>query len=154
MAGSSVVTGIKQIDRKLQELEPAIQRKIARRALRDGGKLVAKAAQEIIEAEALDTGSLYESVKVKSLPRSKNKIGISILPPRDLLFANYEATHGKMPNPEKGESAPHYYAADIEFGNDNQPAIKPFRRALYDNEQQIVSEFQEDVKDLIAKQQK
>jgi hypothetical protein len=149
--GLVVVTGFKELDEKLKGMPAAIQRKFIRGALRKGGKRAVLEAKRIIRAEAKDTGALEKSVTVKSLKRSRKRIGVSIMPKRDKLFANYAAKHdGKTPRPAKGESDPFYYAAAVEFGTPTNKPIAPFRRALYDNSEVIIAYFRADVLQFIA----
>lgn len=145
------VTGFKELDAKLESLEPKIQKKFVRGALRKGGKRLTQEAQRIIRQEARDTGALEKSVKVLSLKRSRKRVGIAVMPKREVLFTQYAARHeGKKPHPAKDETEPYYYAASIEFGTETQPAVKPFRRALYDNAKVYQAYFIGDVKQFIA----
>lgn len=147
------VTGVAELDAKLIAMPPAMQRKFVRGALRKGGKRLTKEAQRIIQAEAYDTGALHKSLKVRSLKRSRKRVGIALLPDRDKLFANYRKKHdGKPPHPAKGETDPHYYAASIEFGTEHQPAVRPFRRALYENAKVYQEYFVADLRQFIAEQ--
>jgi len=145
------VTGFPQLDKKLREMPPALQRKFVRGGLRRGAKRVAALAKRIILNEAKDTGALEESIKVLALKRSTKRAGIAIMPNRDKLFAKYAARHeGRLPNPAKGETDPFYYAAAIEFGTEKQPAVKPFRRALYDSSSALREYFKADIAEFIA----
>ena len=147
------VTGDKELDAKLSGLTTGIQRKFVRGALRKGSKRLTKEVQRIVRAEAYDTGAFYKSLKTKSLKRSRNKVGVAVMPDRDKLFANYKRTHdGKPPHPAKGESDPFYYVAAIEFGTDTVPAVKPLREALYENAGVYQEYFKADLRQFIAEQ--
>lgn len=149
-----IVTGFKELDAKLRTMEPKLQRKFIRGALRKGGKRLQQEAKRIIRTEAKDTGALEKSVGApKALKRSRKRIGVSVMPDRDKLFANYRAKHGgKAPSPMAGHNDPHYYAASIEFGTETQEAVRPFRRALYDNAKVYQEYFKADLREFIATQ--
>lgn len=147
------VTGFRELDDKLRAMEPKLQRKFVRGALRKGGKRLQQEAKRIIKSEARDTGAFEQSIKVKALKRSRKRVGIQMLPERDKLFAKYAAKHdGKEPHPAKSESEPFYYPAAIEFGTETHVAVKPMRRALYDNAEVYREYFKADLTQFIAEQ--
>lgn len=149
--GLVIVTGFAQLDAKLKSLPPNLQRKFVRGALRKGAKRIVLEAKRIVRAEAYDTGTLHKAFKVKALKRSRTRIGVSMFVDRDKLFADYAKKHGgKPPHPAAGEKEPFYYPAAIEFGTDKQPAIRPMRRALYDNADVYRAFFRADVLQFIA----
>ena len=152
--GLVVVTGFKELDAKLSAMPPAIQRKFLRGALRKGGKRLANAAVRIVQDEAFDTGTLAKSIKVKALKRTKARVGVEVMPSRDVLFKNYakaqQKARGKSGNATFAKPKTAYYPAYVEFGTDSQPAIKPFRRALYDNAAAYRAFFQGDMRQFIA----
>ncbi len=146
MAAAVVVTGLKELDSKLQNMVPALQRKLVRKALRKSGYRVAKEFKRVVRAEAHDTGALERSIKVQSLPRSRSRIGIGAYVDRNKLFANYADGHdGKTPHPAAGSGEPFYYAAVIEFGDKHHKPIRPQRRALYDHAAEYVRYFVSDL---------
>lgn len=149
-----VVTGFKELDAKLGALPEALQKKFLRGALRKGGKRLARDVVQIIKAEAYDTGALAKSVKVKSLKRSRKRIGIAVMPPRGVLFSNYakdqQKDRQKSGNATFAKPKKDYYPAFVEFGTDTQPAVKPFRRALYDNADVYRAYFKADMTQFIA----
>lgn len=148
-----IVTGFKELDAKLRQMEPKLQRKLVKGALRKGGKRVERESERIINEEAYDTGALKKSVTVRALKRSRKRIGVQILPQREKYFAKYAATHGgKQPNPSSGQSTPFYVPAAIEFGTKTARAIRPFRRALYDNKEEYLADFQADLAQFITEQ--
>jgi hypothetical protein len=132
-AGIVVVTGHKEIDDLFRKMPAALQRKFTRGALRLAAKRDQQETKRIIKSESYDTGAFYRSIKIKATKRSRVRIGVSVFTDRNKLFAEYEKQHGHKPHPRKGETEPHFYPASIEFGTDNEPAVKPMRRALYDN---------------------
>jgi hypothetical protein len=147
------VTGFKELDAKLGTLEPKVQRKFVRGALRKGGKRLTKEIQRIVREEAYDTGALYRTLKVQSLKRRRGRVGIAVMPPRERLFANYAKKHaGKQPHPAKGSEEPFYYVSVIEFGDDTHEPKRPMRRALYDNAAVFRAYFEGDMKQFIAEQ--
>ncbi len=151
MAAAVVVTGFKELDAKLRSLTPALQRKLVRQALRKSGKRDVRATKAIIRSEAHDTGALERAVKVRSLKRSRSRIGVGIFIDRDKYFADYASKHGgKPPNPAAGETAPFYVPAVIEFGDENKKPIRPLRRGLYGNADKTKQDFRDDLVQLIA----
>lgn len=155
MAGQAViVTGLKQLDDVLAQLEVKVQKKFIRKALRNVAKKVVETAKRIVHAEAYDTGTLHDSFKVRALKRSRRGIGVAMFVDRDKLFALYESRHGRRPTPRSGEDEPHYYLASIEFGYSRPdgtqvPAVRPMRRALYENEDVLKQFFKDDLTELI-----
>lgn len=145
-----VVTGHKELDAKLRGLPAKIQRKFVRGALRRGMKRVVQDYKRIVRTEAYETGTMMRATKTRALKRSRKRIGFTLHIDREKLFAAYRAKYGHDPHPMKGRTDPHYYPASIEFGTDSQPAVRPMRRALYDNEDVIRAYFVGDVKQFIA----
>jgi HK97 gp10 family phage protein len=146
-----IVTGFAELDAKLKSLPPKLQRKFVRGGLRKGANRVVRDAKKIIRNEAYDTGAYFRALKVRSLKRSRKRVGVSVHGPREKLFAAYAAKHeGKPPHPAKGESDPFYYPAAIEFGTDTRPPVRPMRRALYDNANELRALFVADVRQFIA----
>lgn len=152
--GLVVVTGFKELDAKLRGMPNAVQKKFIRGALRRGGKRLTQEAVRIVQAEAYDTGTLAKSIKVKSRKRSRTRIGISVMPPRDVLFKNYanaqQKDRKKSGNATFAKPKKDYYPAFVEFGTDTQPAVNPFRRALYDNANVYREYFKADMRQFIA----
>ncbi len=147
------VTGDKELDAKLTAMTPALQRKFVRGALRRGSKRLTTEIKRIVRAEAYDTGAFHKSIRSKSLKRSRNRVGIAVMPDRDKLFANYAKKHdGKTPHPAKGETDPFYYVAALEFGTETMPAVKPLRTALYENKEVYQEYFKADLRQFIAEQ--
>lgn len=144
-----VVTGDKQLDARLAKLPPKLQGKLGRKALRKGGKRVQEKFRKIVLAEAYETGAYLKSAKVRALPRKRNTIGVTLHIDREKYFQEYEKQYGHKPTPIAGGADPFYVPAGIEFGTKTQEAVRPQRRALYENEQNIVSDFRSDVSELI-----
>lgn len=151
--GLVFVTGLKQLDDKLTAMPAAMQKKFVRGALRKGAKRIVVEVKRIIKAEAYDTGTLHKSFKVKSLKRSRKRVGVSMFVDREKLFTNYASKHGgKKPHPASGENEPFYYLAAIEFGTETQEPVRPMRRALYDNQEVYRAYFRADVLKFISEQ--
>ncbi len=149
--GLVIVTGFAQLDAKLRSLPAAIQRKFVRGALRKSAKRVVQEFKRIVHAEAHDTGTLERAAKVRSLKRSRTRIGVAMFIDREKLFAEYATKHGgKTPHPAAGEKDPFYYPAVIEFGSENRKPIRPMRRALYDHESELRAYFRDDTAQFIA----
>jgi hypothetical protein len=144
------VTGYAQLDAKLRTLPNKLQAKFVRGALRKCAKRVVRDTQNIVRAEAYNEGVLYRALKVKSLKRSRKRVGTSVFIDREKLFAAYTAKYGHPPHPAKGRSDPFYYPAVVEFGSDTREPVKPMRRALYDNANELRALFAADVRQFIA----
>lgn len=149
MSATVILTGDKELDARLKQLEPKLQKKLTRKALRKGGKRVLTKFQDIVDAEAFETGAYRKSAKIRALKRSRNKLGVTIHVDRDKYFAEYEKQYGHKPTPRHGETEPHYVPATIEFGDERHEAVRPQRRALYENETQIKRDFVSDMKELV-----
>lgn len=140
----AIVTGIKELDAKLRTLPEVLQRKLVKGALKNGGKRLQIEAQKIIRTEAKDTGALEKSVGApKMLKRSRERVGVAVMPTREKLFAA---------NKKKGRETTDYYAAYVEFGTEHMQAVRPFRRALYDNEKTYRAYFESDLRKFINEQ--
>lgn len=149
--GLVIVTGFKELDAKLRSLSPKLQRKFVRQSLRKVNKRVQKEFKAIVKAEAYDTGALSRSTKVRSLKRSRSRVGVGVYIDREKLFANYAKKHdGKQPHPSAGEMEPFYYAAVVEFGSADHEPVRPMRRALYEHSKEYQNYFRNDIAELIA----
>ncbi len=159
----AALTGVEEIDKKLRELPTKTINKMARKSLKQSGKLVLGKTKQIIEQETDGEGAYAESMKVQAWRPSKkqkakfgDQIGVAIMPPRKVYFAKYEEKYGKLPNPSPkyNASQPFYVPAALEFGwtdrsgNYHEP-IAPQRKALYDSQSQVIANFQQDMRELI-----
>lgn len=163
MAKAGVMTGVADIDAKLKALEPKIQKKFTRQALRKSGKRVLSDLRAIIRAEAYDTGAYEKSTGVRAMRRSRTRLGVSIVVDRNKLQARRLKAKGKVEEKKLKDiltvhkakiDEAHYYPASIEFGYTRKDgsevaAIKPQRRALYDNKATTITNFQADMRELI-----
>jgi HK97 gp10 family phage protein len=71
MKSAIIVTGIPQIDRRLKTLAPRIQKKVVRKAIRDGIKVV---ASEVKTQVPVDTGLTKANVKVRAVKKKKRGV--------------------------------------------------------------------------------
>lgn len=117
MAGSIVVTGIREIDRALKELEPKIQRKVLRQAMRSGMKLV---LQDALMRVPVLTGLLKKNVKLRAMKRSRNRQGLLVQVKSDEGFVKVSKAGMR-----------YWYPASVEFGHGTVPP-HPFMRPAYD----------------------
>lgn len=151
-AGIVVVTGHREIDDLFRKMPAKLQTKFTRGALRLGGKRAQQEFKRIVKDEAHDKGTLLRSTKIKALKRSRKRIGVQLVIDREKLFARYESEHGHKPHPAKGETEPYFYPAAIEFGTETREAVKPMRRALYDNAAAYRAFFIGDLRQFIQEQ--
>lgn len=74
-SGLVVITGDKEIDRRLKSLLPRIQKKVLRSAMRKGMKLVLADAQARVPVL---TGLTKEHLKLKAMKRSRSRVGLNV----------------------------------------------------------------------------
>ncbi len=148
--GLVFVTGFKDLDARLRELPNKLQRKYVKGALLKSAKRDAVETKKIIRAEAHNTGAYEESIKTKTLKRSRKRVGVAVIIDRDLYFAKYTEKYGKPPNPAAGEKEPFFVPAVLEFGTEHTKPIRASRRALYDNKDVYLKYFQEDTHEFIS----
>lgn len=68
--------GDKRLQRQLNSLDRKVQRKVVRRALREGAKIVAEAAKE---NAPVDEGTMRDSIKVRAhKARRRGEFGVSV----------------------------------------------------------------------------
>ncbi len=116
---SLVITGVKEIDRRLKRLEPAVQRRVVRGAMRRGLAII----KAEIEAEApSDSGDTRRNVKVRAVKRRKR--GSIELEARIEAVDQLKRTSGKT-----GKTV--FYPAVVQYGSDEQDA-NDFMTRAYD----------------------
>lgn len=129
-----VVTGLKELDKKLHELEAKVQKKVARAALRKAGKLVQADAKERLEKnETILTGRLKRGIRVRAQKRKRSSIGILI-----------STTERK----EDNDKYP-FGGAQLEFGHGRVRAYPFLRPAVFENEDKITSFVVSDIEKAI-----
>ena len=131
----NVVTGVEEIDRKLQQFEPKLQKKVARKSLRKAGKLVKQSAQTNLDKnDTNETGQTRRGIKIKSAKRSRSRIGILVM-----------TTHRQ----EEVATRNQFNAIPLEFGHDQVRAYPFLRPAVYDNENRINNFVVKDIEEQI-----
>ena len=75
-ATSFELEGFEDVIEKLGSLPKTLEKKIVRKALRIGGKVILKEARRL--APKGPTGNLKRTIKLKSIRRSRKKIGVYI----------------------------------------------------------------------------
>jgi HK97 gp10 family phage protein len=127
LSKGSVVTGYQEIDAALAALEPKIQRKVVRGALRAGANRILGAALENIRTNpSIDEGKLLGALKVRALPRSRTSIGMAVY--------------------TKGAA----HANIVEYGSKRMPAEPFLRPAGYNQKALIERMLIEDIQDAVA----
>jgi HK97 gp10 family phage protein len=112
---SIVITGLKQVDKRLRTLEPRVQKKVIRQAMRKGLKVLAAAVKA--EAPVL-TGTMRDNVKVRAVKsRRRGSIQLEVR-----IEANDETKHT---SPKTGKTV--FYAAVVQYGPD------PFMERAFDS---------------------
>lgn len=114
--GAVVVTGVKEIDRRLKALVPKLQKKVIRQAMRKGMKLVTAAAKANAPVR---TGKLRKAIKTRAGKSKK----------RGVIKVVTRVGEGDF----QGET---FYAAMVEFGTKNMPP-HPFMAPAYDQTKDV-----------------
>ncbi len=112
--------GDKALTKKLGLLPGRLQKKVLRKSMRDAAKPILKDIRQAISAirvTGFHTDPLRKGMKLRSLKRSRSRIGVMIMAPtRDVLGIPSDADY--------------YYPAHIELGtlnNESQPFMRePF----------------------------
>lgn len=122
--GLVVITGIREIDRRLKRLEPAVQKKILRKAIRSGLKLV---AEEVKARAPVDKGALRKGIKVRACRRRKR--GAIEL---EVRIAATDET--KRTSKKSGKTV--FYPAIVEYGRNDKLSgsvpPNPFMRQAFE----------------------
>lgn len=115
---SLVITGLKAIDRRLKTLEPRVQKKVVRQAMRAGLKWL-KAA---VEDEApKDTGTMASKVKVRAVKsRKRGSIELEVRIEADDQTKKTSAKTGKTA----------FYPAVVQYGSSTLPPDPFMTRAF------------------------
>lgn len=114
-----VTVDIREVTRALKELEPKVQKKIVKKAMRKGMKIVQQSAKDHAPVE---TGTTKDAIKVRAAKLGRKSIGIDV-----------RVGEGEY----KGET---YYAAFLEYGTSKMEP-KPFMRTAYDTKKDQVQEI-------------
>jgi HK97 gp10 family phage protein len=118
----AIVTGWKEIDAAFANLEPKLQGKALRGALRRGAQRIqASAIQNIVASPSVLTGKLASKFSVRAMPRSKVRVGMEIV--------------------SKGAA----HANIVEYGAKHMPAEPFLRPAGYDNKEYIEAMLLDDI---------
>ena len=114
-----VVTGIREIDRKLKRLAPAVQRKVVRHAMRSGMKLVLAEAQVLVPVLS---GLTRDNLEIHQARPKRGAL---------TLLVRVKKNEGFLKTGKQGERW--FYPAAVEFGHAGpRPAPPhPFMRPAY-----------------------
>jgi len=106
------ITGAKELERKLKQLEPKVAKKIVRQSLRKAAKPILTRAKQLVP---VITGALKKSLKVRAMRRKKGRYGIMV---------------GTAAGWFVGKT---FYGGFVEFGTDKAPA-RAFVRPAFDSQ--------------------
>lgn len=126
------IKGLKETLKNLKELEPKVQKKVVRKALREGTKIV---AAEMKGEAPVETGQLKRSIKIKAGKRKKNSLSVKV-----------ETDKENFPD--------QYYSAFVEFGTSKQPAQHFMENAFKSKEDEARARMVEALKEGIEKEAK
>ena len=120
MADASMrLEGASDLERKLKRLEAKVAKKIVRRAVRDGAKVI------MAETKArcpVDTGRLKRSFAIRASKGKRSFFGVAVFPSvkkePDLVSHSKDGTR-------------QYYPAVVEYGTSRR-AARPFMRPAFD----------------------
>lgn len=129
-AVSLIVTGDKEVNRRLAALEPKLQKKFARQATRAVAKKVAQEAKGLTPSIS---GRAKRTFKVRAIKRKVGVIGSQVIAGAD----------------ERGGDSP-YYLKFLELGKEGQPALKFLRGTLYDRANRWQREFEKELRRFIV----
>jgi HK97 gp10 family phage protein len=131
--GPLKITGVKEIDKALSQLEPKVVKKILRKAMRPAMKPMLKEARANAPVES---GQTQRAIRLSAAARSRRSIGLDI-------------SIG-----EKNYVGDQYYGAFIEFGTSLMEA-RPFMRPAYDaGKDKAKKDTIDGIRELILKQAK
>ncbi|MBN1807187.1 MAG: HK97 gp10 family phage protein [Sedimentisphaerales bacterium] len=141
------VEGVKELEKKLKELEPKVGRKIVRQALHAGAKVIQKAQKE--SAKNIVGGNLgseiARNIVVRAIKmRTKNRYGVAaLINPKEESFIYYTK-----------DDTRYYIPAAVEYGHTNEDGTyvcsMPFMRLAFDAEKEnaanvIISELKKGI---------
>jgi HK97 gp10 family phage protein len=122
---SASLTGLKELDRELAQLESKVQRKMAARATRDTTKFI------LADAKAhspVDEGDLVRSLKVRAATLSRGR-----RLPRDMVGHQVISDKKRFPRA--------YYASFVFLGSKFQEGQDTLRESLYANSNTAIQLF-------------
>lgn len=132
---SIVITGIKEVDRALKRLAPAVQKKVVRQAMKRGLQVL---ASEVKAQAPSDTGATRASVKVravKSRRRGSIQLEVRIGDP-----VSKDPNKAKAPDALKRTSGKTgktvFYPAVVQYGSEDREA-DPFMTRAFDAKGEI-----------------
>jgi len=109
------LTGDKALQKKLNRLPKVMQKKIVRKALREGARPVLASARS---KAPVRTGAMKKSLKLRARRARRGNFGVEVR----------TGTRAELGIPEND---PGYYPFSVEFGHGNVPA-QPFMRPALD----------------------
>lgn len=125
---------LSEVRKVMDELEPKLFAKIARKALREGAKFIAGVAEENIptadevgdwlKGQGYNPGDLKRSIKVRTTPKKKR---------------HQQSVSVSMGGEGLG------YAMSVEFGSQYQDAQRPMKRAALTCFSQVVETFKNEI---------
>lgn len=137
MASKNVVTGHREIDRKMAQLETKVQNRIARDELKKSTKKLVIVAKNNLQAHGnVESGDLLRSIKDRAMPRSRSRIGRIVL------------------TIAKGSGKAAFGGADIELGSKNNEQQSFMRKAGYENERYVRGEIVSGIKSTLRSMKK
>lgn len=111
------LVGDKKLQRKFKQLVGTVQKKIARKAMRAGAKIIQQDAKKRVKTKS---GRLKKSIKVKAIKRSRRAIGFLV-------------RTGTRKELQVDENSQYYYPAALEYGHGGVRAFPYLRPALDNN---------------------
>lgn len=129
------VKGLKETIKKLQNLEPKVAKKVVRKTLRTGAKIM---QTEVKQNVPVDEGNLRKSLKVKAGKRKKGSISVAV-------------TTSAEDNLYKGDQ---FYGAFQEFGTSKMQGKHFMEQSFNAKENEARQVMTESLKDLIEEEAK
>ena len=120
--------GLRELGEAMRKLSREMSLKIAAQATGAAGKIVKEEAKRIVRSQSYDTGSLYDAVIVKKIPRSQS----------EYTSAHIVTVRGRGKKAQRAREAAKgkkvarvSYGHHLEFGTVNMPA-EPFLKPGFD----------------------
>lgn len=123
------LTGDKELQRKLKALQGKDQKKVVRKALRAGGKIILAESKRLVP---VDSGRLKKSLKLRAAKGKRQTFGVQVM-------TGSREELGIDPNDK------YYYPAAIELGIDQKRSRSYLRAAVKSKKRQFFAAFGREV---------
>lgn len=123
------IKGLDKLIKDLKQLEPKVQKKVVRKTLREGSKVIHREIKS--NTVPVDSGDLRKSIKVRAGKRKRNTISVTI----------------QTSDKENVFTGDQYYGAFQEFGTSKMPGKHYMEKAFNSKEEEAKAKMM----DILAK---